>query len=324
MNLEVLWDVLIQTAEGKEWQLGIMSECSIDKSVKNLAGTAKLIFPETQMNKVIDFEEKIRRGDKIKISLGYKDLIHTAEFEGYIREIVANGGNLNIECEDALFLFRKDVKNKEFKMTSLRSIAQYLIDEIGENINLECDYGITYEKFTIYKATAYDVLKKLKEETSADIYFENNTLHIHPAYTRKKGEVDYSPQYNIENFSLEWKQAIDKKVEVTIEKVGLDGKVESYTTGNPGGDKITKKVSSLDSKSIKMIADNEYKQRMTDGYEGSFDAWLFPFVEPSFTVGIYDEDYPNRNSRYYVDSVKTEMSLSGVSRKVQIGIKLSE
>lgn len=322
MNVEVIWDVEIKSAT-KTWRLGVMSECEIEKSTKNLADRATIIVPEYHLNKLIDFEGVIQRGDAIRIRLGYKGLIFEDEFSGYIREINSNGGNLTIECEDALFLFRKDVRNKQFTNSNMRQIAHYVIDQIGE-ITLDCDYGIVYEKFTIYKATAYDVLKKLKEETGADIYFENDVLHIHPAYTRKTGEVDYSPQQNIEKFNLEYKTATDRKVEVTIERVGLDGKVQSHIVGQPGGEKFSKKVESMDLNSVKMMAETEYKTRMSDGYEGNFDAWLFPLVTPSMTVGIYDEDYPKRFGRYYVDAVTTKFSESGIVRNVQLGIKISK
>src|SRR5690625_8040219 len=124
------------------------------------------------------------------------------------------------------------------KPASISQIANYLIQNIDPLINLDSDYTIDYEKFTIHHATAFDVLKKLQEETGADIYFENNTLHIHPAYTRKGGDVDYSPQINIENFGLEYKTAQDKRVEVVIENVALVGTISSYTAVHPCGTKI--------------------------------------------------------------------------------------
>lgn len=321
MNFEVNWDISFFTAS-EEWKLGILAECNIEKSVKNLADRATIILPEMSFNKVLKAEETISRGDRVEIRLGY-DRFFENEFSGYVKEIITNDRTLTIECEDALFLFRNGVKNKQFKPAKVSDIAKYLISEINPEFKMAVDYEIAYEKFTIHQATGFDVLAKLQEETGADIYFEDETLHIHPAYTRKGGDVDYSPQQNIENFSLEYKKATDRKVEVTIESVGLDGVVKSYTTGQPGGEKITKKVGRMTESAIKIIADNEYKNRMTDGYEGSFDAWAIPYVQPSYTAGIYDEDYPEKDGRYYVDAVTTNFSQNGIVRTVQLGIKLS-
>lgn len=322
MNFEVIWEVIVRT-EDETWNLGLLSECIIDKSVKNLANTATIVLPEANFNQVLNLGQIIGRGDEIEIKLGYRGHQFRTEFKGYIKEIITNDGSIKIECEDSLFLFRVSVPNVQMKPASISQIANYLIQNIDSSINLVSDYTIDYEKFTIHHATAFDVLKKLQEETGADIYFENNTLHIHPAYTRKGGDVDYSPQINIENFGLEYKTAQDKRVEVVIENVALDGTITSYTAGQPGGEKITKRVGRMTTETIKIIAETEYKNRMTDGYEGSFDAWLMPYVEPSFTAGIYDSDYEYKDGRYYVDSVKTTLSEGGIVRNVQLGIKLS-
>lgn len=317
-----MWDIEFKTPS-ETWTLGAISECIIEKSTKNLADTATIILPETHYNKVLKINQAIERGDEVTIKLGYREVTYETEFKGYVKEIKTHEGSLKILCEDGLFLFRKGVKDKQFKPAKMSDIAKYLIQQIDPSFSLDCDYDIGYEKFTIYQATGYDVLAKLQEETGADIYFEDKTLHIHPAYTRKTGEVDFSPQVNIESFDLEYQTAIDKKVEVTVESIGLDGKVKSYTVGQTGGEKITKKVGRLSDSEIKMIADNEYKNKMTDGYEGSFTAWLYPYVEPSFTVGIYDDDYPERDGRYYVESTTTNLSSQGVVRTVQLGIKVS-
>ena len=74
---------------------------------------------------------------------------------------------------------------------------------------------------------------------------------------------------------------------------------------------------------IKMIADNEYKNKMRPGLEGTFDAWLIPYVEPSYTAGIYDADYPYKNGKYYCESVKTSFSSSGGKRTITPSIHLS-
>lgn len=317
------WDINFRNKSG-DWTLGIIAECEIEKSTKNLADIATIVLPEAVFNKVLKIQESVKRGDEVRIMLGYdKNLV--TEFEGYVKEIITQDSSLKIKCEDGLFLFRNGVPNKTYKKTNVITIAQFLIKNIDPTYKLVCDYNITYEKFTIYKATGYDVLKKIQEETGADIFFNmaKKELHIHPAYTQKTGEAFYSMQHNIESSSLEYKTAEDRKVEVTIESVGTDGKTVSYTTGTTGGEKITKKVGRMNKAAIKIIADNEYKNKMTPGYEGSFDGWLIPYVEPCYTIGIDDKDYPYKNDNYYCESVVTKFSESGGVRTVTPSIKLS-
>ena len=318
------WDITFKNKQ-ENWKLGIMAECIIEESVKNLADTATIILPEADMNKVLKVQDSISRGDKVTIRLGYDTDLET-EFIGYIKEITTNDSSLKILCEDALFLFRTGIPNKEFKGATVKQIAQYVVSSIDKSFKVVCDYNIPYDKFTIYQATGFDVLAKLQEETGADIFFDtkNQELHIHPAYTRKGGEADFSMQWNVENSSLEYKSAQDRKVEVTVESVGLDGKTISKTVGQTGGEKITKKVGRMSADAIKIIADTEYTNKMAPGYEGTFDAWLIPFVKPSYTIGIYDEDYPYKDGRYYTESVTTSFSDNGGKRTITPGIKLSK
>lgn len=318
------WDITFKNKQGN-WKLGILAECTIEKSVKNLADTATIILPEADMNKVLRVQEAIGRGDEVTIKLGYDADLKT-EFIGYVKEITTNDSALQILCEDALFLFRTGIPNKEFKPATVKQIAQYVVASIDKNFKVVCEYDIPYDKFTIYQATGFDVLAKLQEETGADIFFDmaKKELHIHPAYTRKAGEAEYSMQHNIESSSLEYKSAQDRKVEVTVESVGLDGKTISKTVGQTGGEKITKKVGRMSAAAIKIIADTEYENKMAPGYEGSFDAWLIPYVEPSYTIGLDDKDYPYKEGRYYTESVTTNFSENGGKRTVTPSIKLSK
>jgi hypothetical protein len=59
-----------------------------------------------------------------------------------------------------------------------------------------------------------------------------------------------------------------------------------------------------------------------DGYSGSFDGWLIPFIKPTYSARIEDADYPYKDGNYYVVSVKTNFSESGGVRTITPGIKL--
>ncbi len=316
----------------------LVVEINIVKSSKNLSDTASLNCVIFNFNRHIiikdsfddggNSENKLfklyRRGQKIEIFLGYNDKLKL-EFSGYIKEVKTDNEGMSIECEDGLFLFRKPVPNKVFKNTSIVEIANYLIKNIDPSFKLVCDYNIGYEKFTIHKADAIDVLQKIQEETSADVFFDTGKkeLHIHGAYMYKTGEAFYSLQKNIETSSLEYKTAEDRKIEMTVESVGTDGKTINYTTGTTGGERIIKKVGRMSKSAIKVIADVEYKNRMSSSYVGSFDTWLIPYVEPGYTIGIDDEDFPEKDDLFYCESVTTNFSENGGKRTVTPSIKLS-
>ncbi|NRR90662.1 hypothetical protein HSX10_03690 [Winogradskyella undariae] len=321
--LNIDWYIEFKTAE-KRYQLALMSECEVISSVDNLSDTATIVLPEAVMNDVLNFDDKIGRGTEVIIRMGYDGDLQT-EFVGFIKDITTNDSSLKILCEDALFLFRVGVPDIEMKPTSLTEVAQYLIDNIDSSYTLKCDYDINYEKFTIHQATGYDVLKKLQDETKANIYFDSELkqLHIHPPYVEKGGEALYSMQYNIENSSLEFKNRLDNKVEVTVESTNIRGEVSKVVSGTTGGDKVTLKVGAMDEASMERIANAEVLKRSASGYEGSYDGWLLPFVKPTYSLRIKDEDYPNKTDWYYCKSVVTKLSESGGQRTITPGIKLS-
>lgn len=321
-----------------DFRLGFLDSVEIHKSVDLLADTCSIKLPATINNKAIkadkinEIEGKVRRGDKVKVFLGYDKETFTdndlPEFEGYLLNVATDDGSIIFTCEDDLFLMRKTVADKQFKKADVKQIAQYLISETQSGLLLNCSLTIDYDKFVISKATAYDVLKKLQEETKGNIYIKKNeagvgVLNIHPPYIEKHGEVYYSFQENIEKSDLKYKSKEDKRLQVEVENTGKDGKKIVATAGTTGGDKITVKGYGLSKEAMQLLADAEYKRRMYEGFEGSITTWLIPFAEPGYSAHIYDEDYAFKKGTYYTTAVTTTLDGSGGGvRKVQLGIKL--
>lgn len=308
---------------GKRYQLLMVSSIEIEKTVENLVDVARIILPEGIMNQVLQIESKVSRGTEVTIKMGYNGSLRT-EFVGYVTELKTDDGSLTILCEDALFLFRKAVKNEVLKPTSVGGVAGSLVAQLDPTFKVVCDYDLGYEKFTIHQATGYDVLKKLQEETKANIYFntELKELHIHPPFLAKGGEVKYATNRNIESVSLEYKRAIDRKFEITVESIGPDGKVRSVKAGSTGGETVNIKTGAMSEADMKKIADAELSKRGSDRLEGPITTWFIPYVEPGYTARYDDPDYPEKKGAYYVNAVTTSFSDAGIVRTIQFGIKL--
>ncbi|AUS04482.1 hypothetical protein [Pseudotamlana carrageenivorans] len=322
--LNIDWYIEFKNSEGKRFQLALLAECEIISSVENLADTATIVLPEAVMNDPLNFENKIGRGTEVLIKMGYDNQLET-EFTGFIKEILNTDSALKIICEDALFVFRVGVPDVELKETSVSKIAQYVISQIDANYTVNCSFDINYEKFTIHDATGYEVLKKIQEDTSAAIYFDsvNKVLHIHEPYIYKGGEAIYSMQHNIESSSLEYKNKLDYKVEVTVESTDVKGNVHKTVIGTTGGEKVVKQTGVLGSEAAEKLAQAILKTQQAPMYEGSFDTWLVPMCKPTYSARIKDEDYPDKTAWYYVKSVTTTLSESGGKRTITPGIKLN-
>ena len=306
-----------------EFYLGMVDNITIHKSVELLADTCEIILPAARLNKALEIEEQIKRGDEVSVSIGYKEVGIKEEFKGYLQRISTDGGSIKLFCEDDLFQFRKDLPNEELKKISLSDLLSKVVKGIGKNYKVNCSYTWVYDKFVIRDATGYDVLKKVQEECGADIYLKDGVLHIHPPGEVVGKERFYDFAVNIEEAELSFKRAEDKKVKVVVKAIMPDGKVKEIEVGSTGGEKVEVKCHASDTASMKARGEAEVKRRTFDGYDGSITTWLIPECNPGDTASIHDGDYTYKDGTYFVRSVTTEFSEGGGKRKVELGYRLS-
>lgn len=306
-----------------EFYLGMVDSITIHKSVELLADTCEIVLPAARLNKALEVEEQIKRGDEVSVSIGYKEVGIKEEFKGYLQRISTDGGSIKLFCEDDLFQFRKDLPNEELKKISLSNLLSKVVKGIGKNYKIDCSYTWVYDKFVIRDATGYDVLKKVQEECGADIYLKDGVLHIHPPGEVVGKERFYDFAVNIEEAELSFKRAEDKKVKVVVKAIMPDGKVKEIEVGSTGGEKVEVKCHASDTASMKARGEAEVKRRTFDGYDGSITTWLIPECNPGDTASIHDGDYTYKDGTYFVRSVTTEFSESGGKRKVELGYRLS-
>lgn len=306
-----------------EFYLGMVESITIHKSVELLADTCEIVLPAARLNKALEIEEQIKRGDEVSVSIGYKEVGIKEEFKGYLQRISTDGGSIKLFCEDDLFQFRKDLPNEELKKISLSSLLSKVVKGIGKNYKIDCSYTWVYDKFVIRDATGYDVLKKVQEECGADIYLKDGVLHIHPPGEVVGKERFYDFAVNIEEAELSFKRAEDKKVKVVVKAIMPDGKVKEIEVGSTGGEKVEVKCHASDTASMKARGEAEVKRRTFDGYDGSITTWLIPECNPGDTASIHDGDYTYKDGTYFVRSVTTEFSEGGGKRKVELGYRLS-
>ena len=306
-----------------EFYLGMVDSITIHKSVELLADTCEIILPAARLNKALEIEEQIKRGDEVSVSIGYKEVGIKEEFKGYLQRISTDGGSIKLFCEDDLFQFRKYLPNEELKKISLSDLLSKVVKGIGKNYKVNCSYTWVYDKFVIRDATGYDVLKKVQEECGADIYLKDGVLHIHPPGEVVGKERFYDFAVNIEEAELSFKRAEDKKVKVVVKAIMPDGKVKEIEVGSTGGEKVEVKCHASDTASMKARGEAEVKRRTFDGYDGSITTWLIPECNPGDTASIHDGDYTYKDGTYFVRSVTTEFSEGGGKRKVELGYRLS-
>lgn len=309
------------------YRLRLLDRVKVEKSAERLADTATIVLPGTHKNKALQIEGLIKEGDEVEIKFGYDDNLKT-EFKGYLNAIKTDDASIKLECEDDLYVFRKALKDRELKNITLKSLLSEVVNEVNAasntNYSVECSYEFTWGKFVIYKATAFDVLQKVQDETKANIYFKHGVLHIHPQYSKIDNEkvVVYDFAVNVEKSELKYLTAAQRKIEVEVTTTTPDGKQNMETFGTPGGHKESVNAGTADGASAKRLAEERHKQLSFDGYEGSFTGWLVPYCEPAYKIRLQDADYPVKTGEYYVIATDTELSKLGGVRKITIGKRI--
>lgn len=304
----------------------LITAVSVKMDVTQLANTATIELPATAFKRRLAQVADIRRGQRVEIRLGYDDR-NELEFSGYVNRRTDKDGGMIVECEDAMFLFRQTtMRNQEFVNPTMKSLLGKVAQAVG-GIKVDTKLDYSYEKFVFQNASAFDVLKKIQEETKAHIYLTtDNVLHVEPQYIEKSSKVvKYSFQSNIcrDGLNLTWKDTTENPLIVEVEGTGkMNGKVTkvTVTSGKAGGDRIKEKIRGIvDKKTLQSIADDMLASRNHTGFEGSFGAWLRPFVTAGDFVELIDDEDGTRNGKYYVKSVETTFDSGGGKRKINLG-----
>jgi len=311
------WDITIGG-----YKVKTLTEVKITTSVLNLSDTATITVPGQYLNTWRKIEDKVHTGDAVTIKLGYDNDLET-EFTGYLKRISRDDNSLVLECEDALYLTDVTVTDMEYKNVTLKELLTEILAQVDPEMTVECDYDFTYEKMVVFKSTALDVLKKVHEDTKANIWFEGKTLHVHPVYQTQAGDkpVIYDTEVNVQSNELKWKDATDKKVMVEVKYVAPNGKLSKQEYGVTGGQKVTRYVDASSEDDLKKAAENEYNLWNYSGYEGSLTGWLVPIVKTGGSVRLRDRKRPEEGV-YYVTGVEIEFGRNGAKRKVTLGRKL--
>ena len=251
------------------FRLTTLESVVVTRSVENLADTATITLPGAVCSYAPELETMLGEGDPVCIRLGYdaRGQELPVEFEGFVSRIGREEGAVKIRCEDGIYRFRRDLKNAVLASVSVKELLEHVLRELG-GLELSCDYDFKYDRFAIYETTGFDVLKKVQEETRANIYLRGTTLHVHPQYAETGRRVICDSAVNIERSDLRYREAGKQKLIVAVEGTDAKGRTVKVTRGTPGGDKFTLKLPGVsDRTTLERRAEEELHIRDYTGYD---------------------------------------------------------
>ena len=322
-----------------ERKIKYFTNVEINKSERMMEDTAKITMPLKLYNRYNLIRKKIKRGNRVSISLGYDD-DNRLEFEGYVDNIQADK-DFQIHCKDAMFLFYKDVPKKEFKKPSVLELLEYTIRNVQRE--LKKDYPevklslkkdipthkkllreLKFEKFIIADgSTGYEVLEMIRKQIGINIFVRGHQLNAQAYYSMNEGEVIYDLERNIEKSNLRWLGAGARVVEFTLinaKRPDNKGNFPKVTVGDKGGDKIQEWLYEDVSKAeLKKRAEIKHQRYKTEGLTGDITGWLVPYCTYGYQVKLLNTVEDKAGIKYYVEGVDIRFSSSGGERKIYIG-----
>jgi len=311
--------IIIDPAGTTMLELPFVNEIEIEKSRKTLTNTAKVtiarklkVFKDSTQ---VDINTIIKRGSKIEIQLGYDDNLET-KFTGYVARVDAKIP-FTIACEDEMWNLKQNSFTKVFGKVKVSEIVSYIYPGAAQVVDLEIG-GIT-----IKKASTAQVLLGLKK-FGLQCYFDKGILIVDFAGSVHTGkEVYYDFNTNVISNDLEYKRKEDTRIKVRgISKLHSGGKIE-IVAGDNDGEEHTLHYVNLDKQELQKIVNAEIDKLKVDGYENGFTTFGIPSIEPGDIAILNDDDYPEHNGSFLIESVKTTFGMSGYRNVPNLERKLA-
>jgi|GEM_PF-225353 len=314
-----------------DYRFKVINNIEITRSVDEITDTAVIKMPTRflvkESNGQLQYtEEVIKKGDQVKIVLGYKDKIEGVEFTGYVDRIKCSMP-MEIHCEDATWLLKRKDASFSKSNTTLKEVLESIVS--GTNLKLAKNIPEQkLDKYIIKDKNGAQALKQIKDEfkTVYKIYLnddgelycglqELNNIHQ---------KASYDLNYNIVENNLEFKRGEDRKVKIICEGLTKTNEKITVERGDKDGEefKFNSKVVT-DKEAITKLADEYLKIAKYGGYSGDITSFLLPVATPAMAVEIIDKKHPNREGNYFVKKVVTSYGMGGARRKVSIGNKLT-
>ncbi len=304
-----------------------VNDVEITKSVEEMADTAVIKMPTRfkvrENNTQLFTEEAIKVGDKVIITLGYKEKYTGVEFVGYVKKISPKIP-LEIHCEDAMWLLRRNNIKKSFGATTLKAILTEIVKgttvELADNIP-----SIKIDKWIIPNKSGAQALEDLKAKFAFSIFINDaGKLYCGLEEVNNVGQsVVYDLNYNLVENNLEFRSADDRRIKIKYTYIGKDNKKKSYEFGDPDGELRTFHTSVISGeKELKELAQSQLEKLKYNGFDGDVTSFLIPFATRGMKAIIRDKKHPNREGSYFIKKVVTTFGMNGARRKVTISHRL--
>lgn len=309
----------IEIKGDRAWSFDFVNAVEITRDTEKLTTEAKIIMPKKVKWDKAD-KIPVKRGDSVKISLGYDDNLQTA-FVGYVRD-VGFKTPIVITCEDEMFKLKQmPTKKKAYRSVSLETLLK--------------DQGISYrlnimgeQALGAYRVTADTVaalLGKLSKQGIRSFFrYENGApvLYCGVLFERdtRPAQVFKTGLNIISDQSLQQQKAENMRLRVKAVSLMPDNKKIKVEVGDADGEHRTLHTYNKTESELKAWAEQEIKRLKRDGLTGSFTTFGHTLVDCLDAIGIVIDGV--KSGVYQVKKNIVKYGDGGYRQEITLGLRV--
>lgn len=310
------------SGEAGSWTFEKITSCEIERDADALTATCKLTLPR-KVKWEGQTSNPIRRGDRIKVWLGYDDDLELA-FVGYV---LRKGFKTPIEifCEDEMFMLKqKPCVKKAYKSVDIQTL---LSDQsLGYDIKVLGEQSIGQYRTNF--ETVAELLAHLKENSIRTFFrFEDGkpvlycgVLFDHGTEVRQVFETGVNI---ISDSSLDEQKAEDVKIKLKVVSLQPDNKKKiKVEVGDADGERRTLHCYGKTEAEAKAWGEQELERLKRDGLTGSFQTFGHMLLDRLDIIGIKIDG--ERKGKYQIQKNIITYGSSGFRQDITLGPRVAE
>lgn len=309
----------IEIKGDRAWSFDFVNAVEITRDTEKLTTEAKITMPKKVKWDKAD-KIPVKRGDSVKISLGYDDNLQTA-FVGYVRD-VGFKTPIVITCEDEMFKLKQmPTKKKAYRSVSLETLLK---DQgIGYRLNIMGEQALGAYRVTADTVAA--LLGKLSEQGIRSFFrYEDDTpvLYCGVLFERdtRPAQVFKTGLNIISDQSLQQQKAENMRLRVKAVSLMPDNKKIKVEVGDADGEHRTLHTYNKTESELKAWAEQEIKRLKRDGLTGSFTTFGHTLVDCLDAIGIVLDGV--KSGVYQVKKNVVKYGDSGYRQEITLGLRV--
>lgn len=310
----------VEISGARTWRFAFVSQVDIRRDIDKLTDECTITLPK-RMKWDGQSEIPVRRGDRVKVWLGYGNNLELA-FSGYVRD-VGFKSPIVLRCEDEMFVLKQTAcLKKAYRNVDLTTLLR--------------DQGLTDVKvfgeqnlgaFRVTDETVAALLGRLHENGVRSFYrYENGQALLYCGVIfERETKVSQSFQTGVNIISdnrLEQQRAENIRLKVKAISIMPDNRKIKVEVGDSDGERRTLHSYNMSESELKAWAEQEIKRLKVDGLKGSFSTFGYRLVDKLDNVGVKIDG--KKMGVYQVKSNIIRFGKEGYRQEITIGMRVGQ